>query len=107
MTTAAILAEAERRGIKLRADGGLIKYKPVSAMNDELLAAMRRRKPELLAHLGRLDNARVGPWTPPGAVAPPRRCISCKGGLHEADVDDGICSTCRWSFEHLSPRRVQ
>lgn len=52
MTTAAeIFTECTRRGIQLRVSGKCIKYYPRDAMDAELLEAMRRNKPALLADL--------------------------------------------------------
>ena len=101
MTTTAILAEAERRGIKLRTDGTLIYFRPEQAANPELLEAMRERKAELIAYLRRHESDGVGPWQPPGN---PRRCPACGGGLQPDDPDNELCFTCRWPG---APSRIQ
>ena len=100
MTTATILAECERRGVVLRADGDLIRYRPRSAVDDELLAAIRDRKRELLEYL----SHGIGPARP---TAPNRRCASCGAGLQPAVDDGAFCFTCRWTFERLAPRGPQ
>jgi hypothetical protein len=109
MTAAAILTECARRGIHLRADGDLIRYRPRDAVDTDpdLLGAMRERKAELLAHLRRSVDVRVGPWQPPGRVAPPRQCVSCEGGLQPDDPDNAVCSTCVHYFSIIEPRRLQ
>lgn len=105
MTAAAILSECQRRGVHLRADGELIKYKPIAAVDGELLEAMREHKPELLSYLRRHESDRVGPWQPPGRTT--RRCPSCGGGLQPTDTDGELCGSCAWSVQHLAPQRVQ
>ena len=87
MTAAAILAETERRGIKLRTDGTLLYFRPKQAVDDELLELLRDNKAAILEHLGR------GCARPP---APHRRCPSCGGGLQRGDADGSRCFTCRW-----------
>ena len=47
-----------------------------------------------------------GPWAPPGAVAPPRQCIRCLGGLTAGEPDGGPCGSCR-HFEAIAPARPQ
>jgi hypothetical protein len=49
----------------------------------------------------------VGQWQPPGAVAPPRQCVRCRGGLTAGEPDGGTCSTCRYYFSTIEPRRPQ
>lgn len=63
MTIEAIFLECARRGIHLRADGDLIKYSPPDVVDGdaELLDAMRRNKPALLAELRR-DAAVADAW---------------------------------------------
>ena len=63
MTADAILTECARRGIHLRAEGDRIKYRPRDVVDGdaELLAAMRRHKPALLAELRR-DAAVADAW---------------------------------------------
>ncbi len=51
---------------------------------------------ELLEEPRREELAGAGAWQPPGAIAPPRQCPSCGGGLQPADPDDSRCFTCRW-----------
>ena len=103
MTTTAILAEAERRGIKLRTDGTMIYFRPEQAADPELLEAMRQRKPELISYLRRREPAprSIGCARPP---EPHRRCPSCGGGLQPDDPDRGRCFTCQWTG---MPARVQ
>lgn len=107
MTAAEILRECSRRGIRLRAANGMLRFRPVSAVDAELRAAMLERKAELLAHLQRVEDAGVGPWEPPGGVCAPRQCVRCKGGLPMGEPDGGPCSTCRHYFAAIEPRRVQ
>jgi len=110
MTVAAIITECHRRGIHLRAEGDLIRYRPRDAVeaDPDLLDAMRERRAELLSYLRRAEDARVGPWQPPGAVAPPRQCVACSSGLQPSDEDGGPCGTCRWSARFLPrPARPQ
>ena len=85
MTATAILSECARRGVTLRAADGMLRFRPASTVGDELRAAMRAHKPELLARLRCSHDERVGPLQPPGAVAPPRQCVSCKAGLQMGD----------------------
>ena len=100
MTAAAVLAECDRLGVVLRADGDLIRFRPRSAVDDDLLAAIRERKPELLEYL----STGIGVARPP---APHRRCPSCGGGLQPGDDDLGLCGTCLWFAERFAPRRPQ
>ena len=104
MTTATILAETKRRGIKLRTDGSIIYCRPRKALGPKILEAIRERKPELIEHLRRHESGRVGPWQPPGAIT--RACTSCGGGLQPGDPHDIPCSTCQWT-EHMWPQRPQ
>ena len=97
MTATAILSECARRGVTLRAADGMLRFRPASAVDAELRAAMRAHKPELLSYLRQLERARVGPWQPPSAVRPPRQCPSCLGGLRPRDPDSSLCFTCRWA----------
>jgi hypothetical protein len=62
-----LLSEVERRGIKLRADGQLIRFQPKSAMTDELAASIRAHRADVLALLA-------------AAVPPPSTpCWNCRG----------------------------
>ena len=59
---AAMLAEAMRRGIELRADGGRLRYRPRSAMTADLAGRLRACKGELLVMLQAADVAeQAGP----------------------------------------------
>ncbi|MCH7825447.1 MAG: hypothetical protein IH849_11645 [Acidobacteria bacterium] len=104
MTAAAILAETERRGIRLRTDGSMIDCRPKKAICPELLEAIRERKPELISHLQQSASRPIGCARPP---EPHRRCPSCGGGLQRDDADNSPCFTCRWSREHLWPQGPQ
>ena len=95
VTAQAIVAEAWRRGVELRAEGTRVLYRPKIAVDADLLAAMRDTRAELAAYLNRLKDKRVDTWQPPGAIT--RTCISCGGGLQPTDTDGALCFSCRWS----------
>ncbi len=105
MTAAAILVEAERRGLKLRTDGTMVYFCPQRAADPVLLEAMCSRKAELIARPQAAKGTGVGPWQPPGDIT--RHCRGCNGGLQPAELDGTACFTCRWSLEHLAVRRIQ
>lgn len=105
MTAAAILSECQRRGVHLRVDGELIKYKPIAAVDGKLLEAMRAHKAELLAYLRRDEFDHVGPWQPQGATT--CHCPNCGGGLQPGKPDGELCGSCVWYFERIAPTRPQ
>lgn len=53
-----VLAEAERAGLTLTPDGDRLVIEPKSRLTDELRARLRAVKPELLALLAELEQAR-------------------------------------------------
>ena len=108
MSPAAIVAAVTRLGVELRViDGDRVQLRPVAAVPDDLRAAIRQHRHEVAAYLRRAEDARLGPWQPPGRVAPPRQCVACGGGLQPGDPDGAVCSTCIAWFEISAPRRPQ
>lgn len=52
MTVEELLAEVERRDIRLWVEGGRLRYDaPPGALDDDLRAALRARKPEVIRYL--------------------------------------------------------
>jgi hypothetical protein len=45
---AEILSELARRGVMVRAEGEILRLKPKSALDDELLVHVREQKPEII-----------------------------------------------------------
>ena len=61
MTTGELLAELNRRGVELRADGDRLRYQPVAAVTPDLKAALAEHKTAILATLaGRPDDRGTG-----------------------------------------------
>ena len=48
MTTAALIAELQARGVTLVPDGDLLRCRPKSSLTEDDLAALRTNKPEVL-----------------------------------------------------------
>lgn len=106
MTAAELLEAVRARGAIAYLCGDDVYLEPADALTPELLATLRQHKAEIRAYLRRQENSGVGPWQPPGRVAPPRQCVRCGGGLQMGDPDNGVCSTCRYYFSTIEPRRV-
>ncbi len=88
-TLTMLRAELDRLGIVIQAAGDRLRFRPRGAVSDELLAALRQHKPELLAVL---TAPNAGDWrqNPPipakneGTVA-----VATRSGL-ENDVPDSL-----------------
>lgn len=100
---APVLVEAVREaGVDLRVEGDQVLCRPVSRLPDELRAALRRHRAELVAYLRQQGAAGAMTATDDHA---PGRCRSCGSGLQPTETD--VCGTCRWTLERLAPERVQ
>ncbi len=55
-----LLAELERRGIEMRANGDRLQFRPVAALTPDLTERLKAHKPGLLAILAD-DSSRVSP----------------------------------------------
>lgn len=74
MTSHALLAELQRRGVRLAVAGDKLRYAPRSAVEPDLLPALREHKPRLLRMLAeRSKAARIG-------ENEPARCETEQGG---------------------------
>ena len=105
MTAAALLEQVRSLGVDVSVGGDRVWLEPASRLSPEFIETLRAHKAELLAALReerQREADRVGPWSPPGAIA--RRCSSCGGGLQPGDGDSSKCFTCTWSG---MPARVQ
>lgn len=51
MTAQALVEQFRARGVTLRPDGDLLRFRPKSALTPEDLALLRQRKPEILDYL--------------------------------------------------------
>ena len=69
MTAPELLAELDRRGVRVRVVGDNLRLAPVEALDDGLLAEARRLKPELLELVCR------------GQKSAPAACGWCGAGL--------------------------
>ena len=56
MTPTALLAELQRRGVELRAEGRRLLYRPIEAVDPELRAALTMHKSAVLAGLRGVDH---------------------------------------------------
>jgi hypothetical protein len=125
-----ILSELERRGVTVRVDGEMIRLRPKSALDNELLNRVRAHKPEIIRVLSvRLTTCAAScyevepgrwihhPWdgckTPflPRAAnpVPQSECRHCEG-KGECDCpactlrrtnEPTPCSMCRWEDHRL------
>ena len=60
MNASAILDGLHRRGVQLRADGGLIRWQaPTGVMTEADLSALRHSKPEVLAIIREEESDRI------------------------------------------------
>lgn len=89
----ALLASLRRIGVELRADAGLLRYRPRAAVAPELVAALARNKPALLSIL-------VTQWgetstTPTDNAAKPSKtealsALSAPGSGVSDDTNEGV-----------------
>ena len=121
MTAADLLTDLARRGIRLEAHGGRLRYSPRSAVTPELMEGMRNHKPELLTLVAydRWQLYESSAWDDlPEPLEPHGECsgLNCwwdaTGQQHCADCDPPTASR-RWLRERekllakLAPRRRQ
>lgn len=84
MTAAELVTTFRARGVTLVADGEVLRCRPKSALNEDDLAILRSRKPEILAYLRRVL-----------APAPPLACFSCRGRRFWRSVHGAVvCAAC-------------
>lgn len=114
MSTAELLTQVRALGVSVCVSGNNIALKPISAVPDSLLTALKAAKPELLALLRMSESAaevppsRVRPSSWPDPHDTPRRhdhCSCCGGSLWWTERDGQCfgwrCDTCHPS-DHLS-----
>ena len=100
MSAADLLREVQAQGVTAFVRGDRLVLEPASKLAPGMIETLREHKAEILEYLG----SGIGTARPP---EPHRRCPSCRGGLQPADEDRAFCGSCRWSMEHLAPRRPQ
>src|SRR4030042_1131328 len=66
MTATDLLADMNRAGIELQADGDKLRYRPLSAMTPDLAERLKACKPELLALLNKTPDIPARPPARPG-----------------------------------------
>ena len=101
----ALLADLERRGVEVVAEGEELRFRPAMAVPATTLARMRALKAELIGVLMRPTVAAATAAAPGGAVPPVSSCYACEGEEF-VRVAGGPLWICRRCYGPSDPRRI-